>query len=98
MSQEPEAMWDGHLGGIKTSGHKIELTSEDVLPVSSASYRAAPTARNFATDNIDRMLKEDIIEPATTEWASPIVFPPKKNGSLRFSADYRKLNPLAAKD
>lgn len=44
------------------------------------------------------MLKIGEAEPATTEWTSPIVFVPKKNGRLRFCIDYRHLNAVTVCD
>lgn len=32
------------------------------------------------------------IEPAKTQWASPVILAPNKDGTLRFCVDYRKLN------
>lgn len=46
----------------------------------------------------DRMIQENVIKPETTEWASQIVFGPKKDRSLRFCVSYRKLNALAIQD
>lgn len=40
------------------------------------------------------MLKLGGEEPTTTEWASPLVFVPKKDGNLRFCVGYRKLNAV----
>ena len=44
------------------------------------------------------MLDADVIEPATPEWASPIVLVPKTNGSLRFCVDYCRLNANTVSD
>jgi len=47
---------------------------------------------------VDDMQSQGIIEPCQSEWASNIVLVTKKDGSIRFCVDYRKLNSLTEKD
>ena len=44
------------------------------------------------------MQQQGVIEPSYSPWASPIVLVWKKDGSLRFCADYCKLNKVTKKD
>ena len=44
------------------------------------------------------MQQQGVIEPCNSEWASNVVLAKKKDGSVRFCVDYRKLNLLTKKD
>ncbi len=49
-------------------------------------------------DELDIMLSMGVIEPSHSEWCSPIVLVPKKDGTLRFCTDFRQINSLSKVD
>ena len=44
------------------------------------------------------MLAKDVIQPSSSPWASPIVLVGKKDGSICYCIDYRKVNSVTRKD
>jgi hypothetical protein len=44
------------------------------------------------------MLEQQIIESSYSDWSSNVVIVRKRDGSLRFCIDYRKLNERTVKD
>jgi len=47
---------------------------------------------------IEEMKSQGVIEESRSPWTSFVVMVKKKNGSLRFCVDYRKLNSITVKD
>ena len=53
---------------------------------------------DWIDNEVNEMQKHGIVEPAASPWASNVVLVKKKDGSLRFCVDYRKLNSVTHKD
>jgi hypothetical protein len=90
-------MWDGHLGHVHYTSHRIDLVP-GAKRIHAQPYRAGPRAREAESAEVQRMLKARVIEPANSDWASPVVLVPKPDGSMRFCVDYRRLNALTVRD
>ena len=76
--------------------HKID--TQGSMPIRQKPRRIPFAQRNELKDHIDKMLKQDLIEPSESPWASQIVIIRKKDNSLRLCLDYRALNHVTKKD
>ena len=80
----------------KLKGRTFELhIDKDVQPVAITNRRTPFHLRKKVEDELTKLLKEDIIEEVNgepTPWVSPIVTPPKKDGSIRLCVDMREPN------
>jgi hypothetical protein len=82
MLSKNRAMWDGRLGQVHSTAHRIQLI-RGANPAYSQPYRAGAKAREAESFEIDRMLRQHgLIEPATSAWASPVVLVPKPDGYM----------------
>src|SRR6266542_3189523 len=83
----------GRTGIIK---HKVKVTGN---PIKGRPYPVKDNKREkWMKEEIDRMLKEGIIKKSKSPWASPVVLVSKKDGSIRFCVDYKKVNDLTIVD
>jgi hypothetical protein len=97
MLDKHRTMWDGSsLVQVHTTAHRIQLVP-GAKPAYSQPYRAGAKAREAESVEIHRMLPAGVIEPATSESASPVLIIPKPDGSMRFCIDYRRLNTVTVR-
>ena len=76
--------------------HKIELTgpAPSPGPVYSLSKQESPELQDYIAENVEK----GFIRPSKSNTGSPVLFVPKKDGSLRLCVDYRKLNNVTKKN
>ncbi|KRZ48049.1 Transposon Ty3-G Gag-Pol polyprotein [Trichinella nativa] len=87
---------DEDLGRTSLVRHAIH--TGDAKPVRCSPRRIPYHQRAQVESLLDEMLRQDVVEPSSSPWASPIVLVRKKDGSCRFCVDYRQLNNLTRKD
>jgi hypothetical protein len=74
------------LGCFNISKHEIRLQSR--VPIYSHPYRKSLREREMLNLEIKKLIEAKIIRPSR----SPVIFVPKKDGSVRMCVDYRRLN------
>lgn len=90
------AVDDGDLGRTDLVLHDID--TGDARPIRQPPRRAPTALKDKLDEEIDSMLQKGVIEHGQSPWASPVVLVAKKDGSLRFCVDYRRLNSLTRFD
>ncbi|GFX61689.1 retrovirus-related Pol polyprotein from transposon 17.6 [Trichonephila clavipes] len=84
------------IGHTTVTQHIIDTADH---PPIKQHPRRLPFAKQEEVGTLLREMQEnDIIEPSSSPWASPIVLVRKKDGSTRFCVDYRKLKNVTKKD
>ena len=84
------------LGVTDLVSHSIN--TGDHPPVRQPPRRTPFSLRQKVTEMVQQMLTQGIVCPSYSPWASPVVLVQKKDGSLRFCVDYRRLNAITKLD
>jgi hypothetical protein len=87
--------FDDRLGTLETIA-KIRMKPE-AQPVSVPMYGASPAKRQVIDEQMDKWIKQEVIEPSKSPWSAPVVIA-YRNGKPRFCVDYRKLNAMTVPD
>jgi hypothetical protein len=69
----------------------IDLIENAKIPFGPI-YKLSPTEQKVLKEWLDNMLKKGFIQPSKSPAASPVLFAPKKDGTLRPCVDYRRIN------
>ena len=84
------------LGQTDLVKHHIQL--DDYTPIKDRYCRIPPHQYEEVRKHLKEMLDIRAIRRSNSPWASPVVLVHKKDGSLRFCIDLRKLNARTVKD
>ena len=76
--------------------HKIELTGNK--PKRCGVRPLNPAMREVLKKELEGLKEKDFIQPSYSPYASPVVMVKKKDGSIRFTCDFRKLNEVTQRD
>jgi len=87
---------DHDVGQTPLVEHTIDTW--DHRPIRQPLRRQPFQHQAYIDEETNRMLEYGIIKPAASPWASNVVLVKKKDGSLRFCMDYRRLNSITYKD
>ena len=97
LSQYPEVLRPGAIG-CTTAGQCAIPLKQDVMPIASRPYQYSLKEKEIVEREVQDMLAKGVIEPSSAEWSAPVVLIKKKDGSIRFCVDYRKLNASTLTD
>ena len=67
-------------------------------PIKQKAYRLPLTKRAIVEEEVEKMLDLGVIRPSQSPYASPITLVNKKDGTVRFCVDFRRLNAQTVKD
>ena len=82
------------MGHTNATKHKIVLKDLD----KEHFHRIPPPQLDEVREHLKLMLDAGVIRPSNSPWCNAVVLVRKKNRSLRFCIDFRKLNSLTVKD
>lgn len=83
-------------GRTDCTEHRIDVGEN--RPIRLPPYRLPHAYKEQVKQELKEMEATGIIEPSLSEWPAPIVLVKKKDGTLRFCIDYRRLNSVARYD
>ena len=92
----PRGLFQDRPGRTDVITHDIKLTSPG--PVRQTATRVPARLIPALKQEVLAMLEMGVIERSRSEWCSPVVLVPKKDGGLRFCVDLSKLNAISAFD
>ena len=86
------------MGHTNATKHKIVLKDPYTLPFKERFQQIPPPQLDEVREHLKLMLDAGVVQPSNSPWCNAVVLVRKKDGSLRFCIDFRRLNALTVKD
>ena len=87
-------LFDGTLGDWNTNPVDLEL-KKDAEPCHSKKFSVPQIHYSTLKTELDRLVEIGVLEKnSDSPWSSPTFIIPKKNGTVRFISDFRKVNKI----
>ncbi|XP_076442803.1 uncharacterized protein LOC143281478 [Babylonia areolata] len=77
---------------LLTTLDECEVVMSTDKPIRTPQYPLPHATRDIIKEEVDNMLKLNVIERAASPYSSPIVLVKKKDKKIRFCVDFRKIN------
>ena len=90
------SLFDGDLGFCDVLKHSIPTTTDK--PVYLPHWQIPVQLQSEVRKCLDNWLKQGIIRPSKSPYASQVVIVRKKTGEIRLCVDFRKLNAISIRD
>lgn len=74
------------------------IPTSEAPPIKQRHRRIPPQIFQEVKRHVQDLVSQGILKESSSPWASPAVIVMKKDGSVRFCCDYRKLNQVTCKD
>lgn len=83
---------------MTTLGVEYAIHTGTKAPIKVRPRRHARAEQEVIDAEVEKMLRDGVIEASQGAWGFPVVLVKKKDGSVRFCIDYRMLNAITDKD
>jgi len=70
------------------------INTRNARPIRETLRRQPVHYQQHIDDHVSRMLQAGVLRPSNSPWSSNVCLVKKKNGTLRFAIDYRRINGI----
>ena len=76
---------------------EMRINTQNHPPAYQAPRRPPLAYRPILEEQVQEMLNANVIRRSNSPWMSPVLLVPKKDGSMRFCVDFRKVNAITVR-